>query len=142
MTIALIDGDNAKTCRVCGALKPLHDFHPNKGCSLGVVATCRVCMSQAKRGWYQRNRKARQEAQNKRNRERKRFWIERLGGKCEDCGGTFHESCYDFHHLGEKDTNPSVVLNRSYERQEEEMSKCVLLCANCHRVRHFGGEDG
>lgn len=55
-----------------------------------------------------------------------------------DCLGVFPATCFDFHHEGEKDMNPSKALTMSAEKQEQEMAKCILLCANCHRIRHWG----
>jgi hypothetical protein len=62
-----------------------------------------------------------------------------LGGKCADCGGVFHPSAFDFHHLHGKDADPSRLLaGGSAAAIAAELSKCVLLCANCHRIRHHG----
>lgn len=136
---ALVDGENAKTCRICNELKPLPAFHPNKTCKLGVVGTCRICTLNRIKGWYRENQSVRQKRANERNKDRKRYWVEMKGGKCNDCGGMFPYCCYDFHHLEDKDINPSRAISTSLERAEEELSKCVLLCANCHRIRHFEG---
>ena len=86
--------------------------------------------------------RARRNAQMKANlRAKKLEAIEYLGGKCKDCGGKFHHSVYDFHHLdpNEKDINPSAAFSR--KNWKSEIDKCVLLCANCHRLRHWGGND-
>ncbi|MEE8597958.1 MAG: hypothetical protein V3S69_00270 [Dehalococcoidales bacterium] len=53
------------------------------------------------------------------------------------CAGVFDRCVYDFHHVGKKDMNPSQALSLSWERAKEELKKCVLLCSNCHRLRHF-----
>ena len=65
--------------------------------------------------------------------------IESFGGKCFDCQGVFHYSVYDFHHLDEntKDFEWVKVRLFSKEKRELELSKCILLCANCHRIRHY-----
>ena len=63
--------------------------------------------------------------------------VEALGGECASCNGKFPLEVYDFHHVGEKDFNPSYVIsNGSIESIVEEINKCVLLCANCHRIHH------
>ena len=63
--------------------------------------------------------------------------VEALGGECVDCGGKFPLEVYDFHHIGEKDFTPSYLIsNGSLESIVEEINKCVLLCANCHRIHH------
>lgn len=67
--------------------------------------------------------------------------IEMLGDRCGDCGKTFHPACYDFHHKdpSQKDDHVSILIrnNRKLETILEEVAKCELLCACCHRIRHF-----
>ena len=68
--------------------------------------------------------------------------IKALGGVCQKCNGNFHRSVYDFHHLENKDTNPSnLTTNASFEEIAKELSKCVLLCANCHRIEHATAKE-
>ena len=67
--------------------------------------------------------------------------IEMMGGKCKACGGVFHIASYDFHHLDPKKKDFSITdkLQRlPFEKIKEEADKCILLCANCHRVEHSG----
>lgn len=70
--------------------------------------------------------------------KRKLLAIELHGDKCADCGKTYHPSCYDFHHLDpkEKDFNPCSGLSKHLDVFMKEIKKCIMLCANCHRVRH------
>lgn len=77
-----------------------------------------------------------------RQRKRKQEAISLLGGKCTDCNTIFPPACYDFHHIDptQKDFNPYIVLSRNYGTFINEIKKCVLLCANCHRIRHYGLE--
>lgn len=54
---------------------------------------------------------------------------------CARC--TMHDPrCLDFHHLGDKTENVSIASNQgwSLEHLQEEIEKCIVLCANCHRV--------
>lgn len=65
-----------------------------------------------------------------------------MGGKCQICGYSKCNDALEFHHLdsntkefgfGKLRSNPkklSVLLN--------ELSKCILLCAICHREVHAG----
>lgn len=80
------------------------------------------------------------ESAKKISREQKRLAVEYKGGKCVDCNGVFHQSVYDFHHVNpsDKDYHVSTFLSaRGFEAAKEELDKCVLLCCNCHRIRHY-----
>ena len=85
------------------------------------------------------------------SKSRKKYWREQikhravqfLGGICRNCGQTFEDCCYDFHHLNpdEKDFNishPQTNGAKSWLKIRDELKKCVLLCANCHRLVHAG----
>lgn len=84
--------------------------------------------------------------------ENKKFWrtvikhrgILALGGVCAHCGQKFLDVQYDFHHLdpqekefslGDVQTNSS----KTWLLVRDELKKCCLLCANCHRLYHAGG---
>ena len=63
------------------------------------------------------------------------------GGKCIMCGYNRYSGALDFHHLdpAKKDFGLSTKgLTRSWEKIKEEIDKCVLVCANCHRELHAG----
>lgn len=139
---ALIDAlTQTKECRICSERKPLEDFHPNKTCSLGVVGTCKLCSSVRVRGWYKNNRNKRQQAANKRNQQRRDECVDALGGECMRCGGLFPRCVYDFHHR-DPTTKVDAISNLLSKPKllKEELKKCDLLCANCHRVKHH--EEG
>jgi len=62
-----------------------------------------------------------------------------LGGKCAKCGYSKCPEVLEFHYKdpSKKDFNVSRKGHcRSWERVKEEIKKCVLLCANCHREVH------
>ena len=60
-------------------------------------------------------------------------------GQCTDCGysGKEYPQVLDFDHLGDKVFEiggwSKFVLN--LERVKDEIKKCELVCANCHRIR-------
>lgn len=69
-------------------------------------------------------------------RQRKLDAIKLLGGKCVDCKQSYHPNIYDFHHLDGKDYDWNQLRLRAKTTIISELSKCVLVCANCHRLRH------
>lgn len=57
---------------------------------------------------------------------------------CKDCGGFFEASQMDLDHISGKTDNVSQLVGRaSLERVAEEVAKCDLVCANCHRIRTY-----
>lgn len=128
-----------KTCRLCKENKPVSEYHPNKQCKQGVVGTCKVCYKIRITKWYSDNRSRRQEVANDRTRSRKALAVKMFGDKCHDCGNTYPQCVYQFHHLdpSKKDVNPSKSLTRGPTRMFDELKKCVMLCANCHMIRHY-----
>jgi len=74
-----------------------------------------------------------------RRRELKQLSIAYKGGSCARCGYSKCVSALEFHHLDPnvKDFNPSQGGHtRSWERTKQELDKCVMVCANCHREIH------
>ena len=72
-----------------------------------------------------------------RRRVMKRAVVEALGDQCGACEQRFPFCCYDLHHVGEKVDAPSMMFAfSSLEKISDEVAKCVLLCANCHRIEH------
>lgn len=58
---------------------------------------------------------------------------------CDKCGYNRCAAALEWHHPdGTKEGNPSSLLHSSLEKYLEEIEKCNLLCANCHREEHSG----
>lgn len=88
--------------------------------------------------WREKNKDYVRQTQRENKRKRKIEAICYLGGKCQVCGCLFHPACFEFHHKNPtlKDKDPSKMLSLSKERLYAELDKCILLCANCHRIEH------
>ena len=81
----------------------------------------------------------RKEIQRDRARNNKIKAIDFFGNKCLDCGlESEFSTVYDFHHLDPsvKENGISKLMSYSWNKIETELKKCVMLCANCHRIRH------
>jgi predicted RNA-binding Zn-ribbon protein involved in translation (DUF1610 family) len=69
----------------------------------------------------------------------KKMAVDYLGGECKKCGWSGDISGYDFHHKNRnKDFGLTGVnlANRKWVEVREELDKCELLCALCHRLEH------
>ena len=66
--------------------------------------------------------------------------IEYKGGKCEICGYDRCKKALEFHHVDvyKKLFTISSSLGKRIEVLKQEVDKCVLACANCHREIHEG----
>jgi len=86
-----------------------------------------------------RDKDQRNTYQRRRRDARKKQLIEAFGNKCDDCGGSFPDCCYDFHHRDPSTKGFEIApgLDRNWDVIQEEVSKCVMLCSNCHRIRHY-----
>ena len=65
--------------------------------------------------------------------------LEYKGARCQRCGYNRCMEALEFHHLDSslKDFGiSSKGYTRSWAKIREELDKCMLLCANCHREIH------
>ncbi|MAH03611.1 hypothetical protein CMI39_02380 [Candidatus Pacearchaeota archaeon] len=79
------------------------------------------------------------DAVTKRRRKIRLKAINFVGGKCIKCGYNKYPEVLEFHHIdsSKKDFNVSSKGHcRSWKRVSEEIKKCNLFCANCHREIH------
>jgi hypothetical protein len=66
-----------------------------------------------------------------------------FGGVCGRCEQPYPVCCYDFHHVDSKIDKPSTMFAfNSIEKIADELAKCVMVCANCHRLAHEEIRDG
>lgn len=58
---------------------------------------------------------------------------------CTDCGLIYHIAAMEWDHLpgSTKVRNLANMQQYSLKRVLEEIDKCELVCANCHRIRTF-----
>ena len=94
-----------------------------------------------RREWYKRNKEHAKEKVANRRRELAAWMVEyKRDLKCSRCDED-HVGTLDFHHIDpeQKDMEVSGAIHNgwSVKRILEEISKCIVLCSNCHRKLHF-----
>jgi hypothetical protein len=69
-------------------------------------------------------------------------WIEyKASLACANCGAS-HPAIFDFHHIDRHDPDKQsvnkLVQNKRYSAAYKEIEeRCIVLCANCHRIHHY-----
>jgi len=78
-------------------------------------------------------------AVHKRRKKIRQMAVEYKGGHCERCGYNRCIEALEFHHANSSGKDFSISdkgYTRSCAKVKEELDKCILLCANCHREVH------
>lgn len=134
-----------KKCYTCQTIKPLEEFNKNKCKKDGLNSICKKCSRKRSKQYYQDNKeKHRKETQKRRiyiltqNKE----WIRqyKLDYGCKYCDEK-EPSCLVFHHItNNKEKTISRMIGEGYglKKIQLEISKCIVVCANCHHKIHAG----
>ena len=130
-----------KQCRLCKIEKPLSEFpSKHKKANAPLRSYCYECQREYCRQHYRNNK----EAYNQRRNERQRAVRERYRAMvlqyledhpCIDCGEA-DPLVLEFDHVrGVKVGNVAQMASSAlaWRRIEEELAKCEVRCANCHR---------
>ncbi len=126
-----------KRCSKCGLTKPLSEF-ARRG--LGYHSHCKECGRQYIREHYQENKEYYLD-KNKRKQDRLTEIVRAAKSKpCADCGQILPYYVMDFDHIDGEDKVAEInalMRSRSIKRVVEEIAKCEVVCANCHRKRTY-----
>jgi len=117
-------GDD-KFCPRCETIKPIDEFYKRSNRD-SYGGYCKNC-SNVYHG--------------KRIKRVKLKMVHYKGDQCLDCDLNIentYQCVFDFHHLdpNEKDPNWNKIQYQKWGKIKDELDKCVLLCSNCHRIRH------
>lgn len=132
-----------KLCPKCNVEQPIENFHKNNTRKDKHAAHCRACRNFYAKVWYGYNKEIQQERIRKsptrlNNKKASRNLVMQtlLNNPCKDCGET-DPIVLEFDHIGEKKYNVATICNGKYSTKtvQEEINKCEVVCANCHRRR-------
>ena len=93
--------------------------------------------------WYQKHKNRLREKRKQHDAELKN-WLKQYKSQlcCMQCGEN-HPACLQFHHRDRKDKQFTIgyIIGRwryiTLKKLEEEISKCDVLCGNCHAILHW-----
>lgn len=126
-----------RRCVRCGESKPDSEFHNSRTNQYSYCASCRRAYD---RWHYQERSRPKRLARKRISRAAAREWLDSLKADvpCADCKGVFPAFVMHFDHLpGYDKVGPVSALARERTREVtlEELTKCELVCANCHAIR-------
>ena len=141
-----------KFCTTCQTTLPISAFWKDKTQADGHNYRCSACCKQARgrriKPDHLRKRKTiRQVSADGLTLSDKLEYIRSTkdGCSCSVCGCVPHHSALDYHHKDDTQKSFGLAGIRQFKTGEitlemikEEIKKCILLCANCHRAHHAG----
>jgi len=132
-----------KTCSKCGQELPatLEYFYSNKdNKSDGLRGDCKKCSIKRVKKYQSKHKRELNLKSTERKRNKKKRAVKLFGSICVVCGHSFPAYCFDFHHPNPsvKDVDPTFLFCRSWANIVKALKDTVLICANCHRMVHYG----
>lgn len=129
-----------KRCVRCNIVKDYTEFYSDKSRKDGKTNRCIECDRIKKKVYYIINR-SNELQRSKRFKLKLYEWYYELKSECMCClCGESDPICLDFHHINPKTkiaTISSMIKSRTPRLKIlEEIKKCIVLCANCHRKTH------
>ncbi len=130
-----------KRCSTCGEVKPLSDFNKKSSTKDGLERYCKPCHKHRNKKHYTSNKQSYIARATKQRQDKQAWWAEyKSKFSCSVCNESRHW-CLDFHHTDphtkEGSVSELIVNNSSRERILEEISKCIVVCRNCHADIHY-----
>lgn len=136
-----------KRCSKCLKEKDISDFYCRKnGPRAGkYYEKCKLCMKRRGIKYYYQNHTRQLALANKRRRKAyllKRAYIVKCKNiSCADCKKKYPFYVMDFDHRNDnnkiRDVSYMFTRNWSLDKIKLEISKCDVVCANCHRIRTY-----
>lgn len=131
-----------KQCVHCREFKPLDEFSWNNKLLGRRQKHCRDCMRKFNRESYERRsperkQQVREEQERKKQEARQFVWDYLSTHPCVDCGES-NPVVLEFDHVRGRKTKAVSDMVRggfSLARIQQEISRCEIRCANCHRIK-------
>lgn len=129
-----------KICSQCQKETPLSGFNKNRQSPDGLQWRCRECDNRICKEAYHKDSGRYKKYAKQRSKDTRAWFVELKKQKqCAKCGDN-RWYVLDFHHHND-DKNACVARlvahGHSKKKIMEEVKKCTVLCANCHREAHY-----
>ena len=128
-----------RVCYKCKKPKDLEtEFYKHPDCKDGYNTKCKECAKKDGKDAYQRTpQRTLQGVYERRQRNRQFIWNYYSAHPCVDCGEDDPVVLELDHVSGKKLAGVSQLVHntRSLKVIEDEIAKCEVVCANCHRRR-------
>lgn len=127
----LITSNNQRVCRECHKIRYENYVASEHGQTERTKAMIK---------YRENNRDRIRERSRLRTRKGREYIWEVKKGPCLDCGNKYPPYVMDLDHVrGEKKDDLSGMCDSGYtlEKLMQEVEKCELVCANCHRIRTY-----
>lgn len=115
-----------KICTKCGKELPIEEFNFRNKAKGTRRSECKYCHSQYMKKQYAEKQQMVQEL--------------KAQCKCAKCGES-RGYVLDYHHINpeEKENIVARMISNNYTLDSvfDEIEKCIVLCANCHREFHY-----
>ena len=134
--------EQVKECSKCHKILSFDNFRWKNKSQNKKHSWCKNCEKEADKKHYQESidRRLHVRATANFQKQRNAYMIIQAKEKgCQKCGEK-RQYVLDFHHLDPSikiDTIAHMLKSSSAEALEQEINKCILLCANCHREFHY-----
>lgn len=128
---------NKKICNECGIEKSLSAFNKDRRLPKGRKNRCRQCTRHKDRQRYKRNKGSiLEDRRNRKEAVQIQVWEFLEQTRCTDCGED-NPIVLEFDHQRDKEYIISNMIRSGYswESIKQEIDKCEVRCANCHRKR-------
>lgn len=134
-----------KVCSRCKNKKELPEFRKRSKSPDGLSVWCKNCFAEYDRDRYKNGGDRERKERNKKitlEKNRGFLWDILTSSSCLDCGEQ-DPLVLEFDHRDDviKSANVSEMMHKNIQSIKDEIDKCDIRCANCHRrrtIKQFG----
>jgi hypothetical protein len=129
-----------KQCKICLNLYSNESFYKSKKNNDGLQYYCKTCSNKKRIEYFKKNIKIElQTRKNYANKQKQKYIEYKKTLSCHNCNDN-RWYVLDFHHKNDNkefDVGNMGAGRFAWKTVLKEIEKCEVLCANCHREKHY-----